>query len=154
MLAVSRQILVSAPKDSVELYLRDLKNLAVYEQKVDRVEVTQEETGGLVEVQGKFLGIPWRGSFRMDYTRDGGYRSEMVRGPIRRVVGGFHLRPVTGGTIVTHDEQYLFPALLRPLTFLLRGWLAHSLELELGVIKEGAERLHRKLQLERIEKAL
>jgi hypothetical protein len=154
MLALSRQILISAPKDSVQLYLRDLKNMAEYEQKVERVDVAQEETGGFVEVQGKFLGLPWRGAFKMEFTRDGGFRSEMVRGPLAKMVGGFHLRPVTGGTILTHDEQYHFPALLRPLTYLFRGWLTRSIDLELGVIKEGAERLHRRLQLQRIEQAL
>lgn len=151
---LSRQILISAPKDSVQLYLRDLNNMAEYEHKVEKVEVAQEEQGGFVEVQGKFLGLPWRGAFKMEFTRDGGFRSEMVRGPLPKMAGAFHLRSVTGGTIVTRDEQYQFPALLRPLAFLFRGWITRSMDLELGVIKEGAERLNRRLQLKRIEQAL
>jgi hypothetical protein len=66
---------------------------------------------------------------------------------------GYHLRPVSGGTIVTHEEEYQFPLLLRPFTFLIKPWLAHTMDLELGVIKEGAERLNRKLHLEQIETA-
>jgi hypothetical protein len=156
MLNVSRKILISAPKESVRLYLRDLANMAEYEQKVDKVsDVTYpDDQTGFVEVQGKFLGLPWRGSFKMEFTRDGGFRGEMVRGPIKKVTSGYHLRPVSGGTVITHDEQYEFPFVLRPLAFLAKSWVSHSMDLELGVIKEGAERLHRQLQIRQIEQAL
>ena len=129
--------------------------MSEYEQKVDRVETVEypEPETGFVDVCGKFLGMPWRGSFRMEFTPDGGFRSEMVRGPLRRMVGGFHLRTVAGGTVLTHDEQYHFPALLRPLMYLSRGWVRRSMDLELGVIKEGAERLNRQIQLKKIEAA-
>ena len=92
-------------------------------------------------------------SFSVSFTRDGGFRSEMVKGPLRRVAGGFHLRPVSGGTLLTHDEQYLFPLPLRPLGFFLKRWIGRSIELELSAIKEGAERLNRQLQLRDIEAA-
>lgn len=155
MLTVTKKILVSAPKESVALYLRDLKNLAEYESKVKSVEVSYPDAdSGLVEVSGRFLGLPWKGSFKMEFTRDGGFRSEMVRGPLSKMTGGFHLRPVLGGTLVTHDEQYQFGVFLRPLSFLLKRWLNRTVELELGAIKEGAERVHRQLQLKQIEAAL
>lgn len=155
MLNISRSILVSAPKESVALYLRDLQNVACYEKKVQRAEVSYPDAeSGFVEVDGKFLGVPWKGAFKMEFTRDGGFRSEMVRGPLRKMTGGFHLRQVAGGTLVTHDEQYHFGLAGRALSPLFKGWLARSMELELGVIKEGAERLHRQLQLRQIESAL
>ena len=37
MLTVTRKIMISAPKESVRLYLRDLKNMQDYEQKVAQV---------------------------------------------------------------------------------------------------------------------
>jgi hypothetical protein len=156
MLNVTRKIMISAPKESVRLYLRDLKNMQDYEQKVNRVvDVSYpNEESGLIDVEGKFFGLPWSGSFKMEFTRDGGFRSEMTRGPLNKVSGGFHLRSVAGGTVVTHDEQYHFPLYLKPLAWAARSWLGRSLELELGVIKEGAERLHRQLQIQQIEKAL
>ena len=152
MLNVSKQILISAPKESVALYLRDLHKMKDYERKVSKVDVTYPDAdSGFVEVQGKFMGLPWRGAFKMEFTRDGGFRSEMVRGPLKKMVGGFHLRTVAGGTVLTHDEQYQFGFLFKPLQPFAKRWVARTIELELGVIKEGAERLHRQRQLQQIE---
>jgi hypothetical protein len=154
MLTVTKQILISAPKESVSRYLQDLGNMTEYATKIDKVDLSEPEPeGGLVEVQGRFMGLTWRGAFKMEFTRDGGFRGEMVRGPLRKMVGGYHLRTVTGGTVVTRDEQYQFSLPLRPLTFLAKRWIERSVELELGAVKEGAERLHRQIQLEQIEKA-
>lgn len=156
MLTVTRRIMISAPKESVRLYLRDLANMAEYEQKVDAVQDVSypDEDSGLVDVRGRFFGLPWRGSFKMEFTRDGGFRSEMTRGPLKKMTGGFHLRAVTGGTVLTHDEHYHFPLAMRPLAYLAKGWLARTLDTELAVIKEGAERLHRQLQIRQIESSL
>lgn len=154
MLTVTRQILISAPRESVAAYLRDLRKMSDYEMKVQTCEVSYPDaSSGFVEVQGKFMGLPWRGAFKMEFTRDGGFRSEMVRGPLSRMVGGFHLRAVTGGTVLTHDENYQFGFLMAPLTPFAKRWIARSIERELDVIKEGAERLHRQRQLQLIEKA-
>ena len=153
MLTVTKQILISAPKESVQAYLRDLSRMADYEQKVEKIEATypDPETGH-VEVTGKFMGLRWRGAFKVGFTRDGGFRSEMVRGPLRKMTGGFHLRSVPGGTVLTHDEQYQFGLLFKAFQSVTKGWIAKSMEHELGVIKEGAEALHRRIQLEQIEK--
>lgn len=107
MLSVTRSILVSAPRERVSEYLRDINRLADYEQKVDRCSVSYpDKETAMAEVSGRYFGLPWKGSFRMVYTRDGGYQSEMVRGPFKRVTGGFTLRSVTGGTWLTHEEHY------------------------------------------------
>ena len=154
MIKITRQILISAPKDSVQMYLRDLTNLAEYEQKVEAVDVTYPDSEtGLVEVQGRFLGFPWRGAFKMEFTRDGGFRSEMVRGPLRKMAEGYHLRPVAGGTVLTHEEQYQFPIFLQPIMRFLLGRIARTIDVELGAIKEGSERLNRRIQLKKIESA-
>lgn len=154
MLTAKRQILVSAPKESVRRYLRDLKHLCEYAPKIDDVAVAQDdEQSGVVEVQGKFMALPWRGQFRVDFTQDGGYRREMVRGPLPKMVGGFHLRAVAGGTVITQDQQCQLPLPLRPLSFLWKRWLDAAMDRELHVIKEGAERLNRELQLQQLEKA-
>ena len=107
MLSQTRSILVSAPRERVSEYLRDLSRLSDYEQKVDQCTVTYPDAHtGIAEISGRYFGLPWRGAFKMEYTQDGGYRSEMVRGPFKRVTGGFHLRSVSGGTLLTHDETY------------------------------------------------
>ncbi|HAZ07918.1 MAG TPA: hypothetical protein DCZ01_05190 [Elusimicrobia bacterium] len=151
MLTVTRRILVSAPRDSVQLYLSDLQEIAKYEPKVDAIEVSGAEQGSSASVTGRFLGLPWRGTFRFEMTKDGGYRGVMVSGPLRRMECRMILRPVIGGTLVEHEEAYELPLLMRPLKSLMRRWLDATLDNELGFIKEGAEALNRRLHLQGLE---
>jgi hypothetical protein len=149
MLSVSRRILISAPRDSVRKYLSDLREIAEYEPKVDAIELSPE--GKDAAVTGRFLGLPWRGTFRFEMTGDGGYRGVMVSGPLRRMECRIALRPVIGGTMIEHDEAYELPLLVRPLNSLIRRWLNSTLENELDSIKEGAEALNRRLQLKGLD---
>lgn len=151
MLTVTRRILVSAPRDSVQRYLSDLQEIAKYEPKVDVIEVSGAEQGSSASATGRFLGLPWRGTFRFEMTQDGGYRGVMVSGPLRRMECRMILRPVIGGTLVEHEEAYEFPLLMRPLKPLVRRWLDATLDNELGLIKEGAEALNRRLHLQALE---
>lgn len=148
MLSVSRRILVSAPRESVQRYLSDLKQIAKYEPKVDSIELAD---GSDATASGRFLGMPWRGTFRFEMTRDGGYRGMMVAGPLSRMECRVILRPVVGGTLVERDEAYDLPFLMRPLKPLIRRWLDHTLETELDFIKEGAEALNRRVQLDKLD---
>lgn len=128
MLSVSRRILVSAPRDSVQKYLSDLREIANYKSKVDAIEVAEANEGVEAAASGRFLGLPWHGKFKFERTRDGGYRGVMVQGPLRRMESRIVLRPVIGGTLIEHDEIYDLPLYLRPLKLLVRRWLNHTLE--------------------------
>ncbi|MDP3543535.1 MAG: SRPBCC family protein [Elusimicrobiota bacterium] len=145
MLNVNRRILISAPHESVRSYLRDLSEIVHYEPKVDAVAVSPE--GGSAEASGRFFGMPWRGTFRFEFEPDGGYRAVMTSGPLSRMECRMMIRPVNGGTMLEHDEEYELPFFLRPLQPMVRRWLDHTLETELDVIKERAEALNRRLQL-------
>ena len=149
MLSVSRRILVSAPRDSVRTYLSDLREIVKYEPKVDSIEIAAD--GGEASATGRFIGLPWRGTFRFEMTQDGGYRGVMVHGPLRRMECRMALRSVIGGTVIERDESYELPFLLRPLKSLIRRWLDKTLENELDFIKEGAEGLNRRLQLRHLD---
>ena len=149
MLSVTRRILVSAPRDSVQLYLSDLSEIAKYEPKVDSISVAAE--GAEAQASGRFLGLPWHGTFKFEMTKDGGYRGVMVQGPLRKMESRIVLRPVIGGTLIEHDEVYDLPFFLRPLKPFVKRWLDHTLESELDFIKEGAEALNRRLQLQRLD---
>lgn len=154
MLSVNRRILVSAPRDSVRTYLSDLREIARYEPKVSSIELSPAAEGlpgREASAQGRFFGLPWHGTFRFETTQDGGYRGVMVRGPLRRMECRMVLRSVIGGTMIEHDETYELPLLMRPLNSLIRRWLDKTLESELGSIKEGAEGLNRRLQLQRLD---
>ena len=154
MLNVSRRILVSAPRDSVQKYLSDLSQIAKYEPKVSSIDIAplaEGDPGQEAAVAGRFFGLPWHGTFRFERTQDGGYRGVMVTGPLRRMECRVALRPVIGGTSLEHEESYELPLYLRPLSSLIRRWLDTTLESELGFIKEGAEGLNRRLQLQRLD---
>ena len=154
MLNVSRRILVSAPRTSVQKYLSDLREIAKYEPKVNSIALVPPAEGRAdqeASAEGRFFGLPWRGTFRFEMTQDGGYRGVMVNGPLRRMECRMLLRSVRGGTMVEHDEAYELPMVLRPLNSWIRRWLDHTLENELDVIKEGAEGLNRRLQLQRLD---
>jgi hypothetical protein len=154
MLSVSRRILVSAPRDSVQKYLSDLREIAKYEPKVNSIEIAPAAEGlpgQEASVEGRFFGLPWHGTFHFDMTQDGGYRGVMVHGPLRRMECRMILRPVIGGTSLEHDENYELPFFLRPFSSLIRRWLNKTLENELDFIKEGAEALNRRLQLQGLD---
>ncbi len=82
----------------------------------------------------------------------GGYERTVVRGPLRPISSTFSLKAITGGTWLTHEEQVPLPFTFKPLRPLLRRWIERHVERELASIKEEAERLHRRRQLESIEK--
>ncbi len=146
MLNVNRRILISAPYESVRTYLSDLKEIAHYEPKVDAISLSP--AGESAEASGRFFGIPWRGTFRFDFAPDGGYHGVMLTGPLRKMECRVMIRPVNGGTMLEHEEGYELPLLLRPLSPVVRRWLDHTLESELDAIKERAEALNRRVQLE------
>lgn len=148
---VRRSIMISAPRDSVMEFLRDLTQIAHYEEKVDAVQLQPHAEGAVVDANGRFLGLPWRGRFEVRFTNDGGYRGVMVSGPLRRMECVMTLRPVTGGTVLEHGEEYELPLLMRPVSGLVRRWVDATLENELSSIKEGAEALNRKIQLSKLE---
>lgn len=149
MLNVNRRILISAPYESVRTYLRDLSEIAHYDPKVDALTVSPD--GGSAEASGRFFGMPWSGTFRFEFEPDGGYRGVMISGPLSRMECRMMIRPVNGGTMLDHDEEYELPFFLRPLEPMVRRWLDHTLETELDVIKERAEALNRRLQLAVLE---
>lgn len=153
MLSVTRTILVSAPRERVSEYLRDLSRLSQYEPKVDECKVTYpDQTTAVADVSGRWLGLRWKGQLQMRFTRDGGFQSELVRGPIKKMLGGFHLRSVAGGTQLTHVESYALPLPLRLLTPVVRRYVSRTMEKELGKIKEEAERLNRLRVLQDIDR--
>ena len=145
---LSRRVLISAPRDSVQEYLSDLSRIPDYEPKVDSIQLSP---AGEATAAGRFFGMPWRGEFRFELEPCGGYRGVMTRGPLKRMECLLTIRPVNGGTVVEHREEYELPLPLKWLSPLLKRWLNAGIESELSAIKEGAEALNRKLTIQRLE---
>ncbi|MCX5796259.1 MAG: SRPBCC family protein [Elusimicrobia bacterium] len=151
MLHISKRILISAPRELVRRYLQDLENIPRYESKARLLTVTEtDQAGARLAASGRFLGLPWRGEFQVEFTPDGGYRASMTVGPLKSMTSSFNLRAVSGGTVLTHEEHYGFRLPLRPLMRLFRPTLGHVMDRELRVIKEGAELVHRRCQLDAV----
>jgi hypothetical protein len=151
MLRISKRILISAPRELVRRYLQDLDNIPRYESKARLLSVTEaDQAGARLAASGRFLGLPWRGEFQVEFTPDGGYRADMTQGPLKSMTSSFHLRPISGGTLLTHEEHYGFRLPLGTLMRLFRPTLGHAMDQELHVIKEGAELVHRRCQLDAI----
>lgn len=145
--------MISAPRESVRLYIQDIRNISQYENKVSSVEVSGENGHFTASASGRFMGLPWKGSFAIRLNGDGGYVAELTAGSLRSMKTSYSLRSVQGGTILRHDESYHFGFLLHPVLSFFKGAFAHSMDLELHVIKEEAERVNRRLQLAKIENA-
>lgn len=145
--------MISAPRESVRLYLQDIRNLSQYENKVESVEVAGENGRFTAQASGRFMGLPWKGAFNIRLNNDGGYVAELTEGSMRSMTSSYSLRNVQGGTILRHDETYHFGFLLDPVLSFFRSAFSHSMDLELHVIKEEAERVNRRLQLAKIENA-
>ena len=118
---VNRRILISAPYESVQTYLRDLSEIARYEPKVDSIAISP--AGESAEASGRFFGMPWHGTFSFEFAPDGGYHGVMLTGPLKRMECRMLIRPVNGGTLLEHDEEYELPLFLKPLRSLVRRWL-------------------------------
>ncbi len=147
--------MISAPRESVRLYLRDLENIVKYSRRILQVQVSsQNEQRAAFEASGRCLGLPWKSAFEVEFSADGGLVFSAAKGPFGLVRAAYHLRQVSGGTILSHDEEYRLPLLLRPLSPVFRKILSETMELELRVVKEGAERLNRQIRLREIESAL
>ncbi len=148
MMTIRRRVLVSASRDSVRSYLGDLGELVRYESKVSVVE---PESCGQAHLSGRFFGLPWNARFRFERAGDGGWRGVMISGPLRRMETTVSLRAVSGGTLVERADAYDLPWLLKPLSAALKPALGRALEAALGLVKERAEALHRRRQLQELD---
>lgn len=144
--------MLSARKETVGLYLRELKNMPAYESKVDTVDSGELGDGEVRVTAGGNLGFKtWNAEFAVVFNRDGGYHCDIPIAPLCTLGLSYDIREVTGGTVVEHEERYRVPILLMPVLFILKSFIARAMEKKLWAIKEGAEKLERLLYLRNIE---
>ncbi|MBI5624321.1 MAG: SRPBCC family protein [Elusimicrobia bacterium] len=149
---ISSQLLVSAPKERVSAYLRDLKHLPDYDKKVsEALVIRQDADTAELSASGMFLGRAWKDSPKVRFAKDGGYECSFVLGRLTKMTAVYHVRPVTGGTLLAHEEVYDVSVLLRPVLLAARGWLLQAIEAEMRVIKEGAQAVDRQAKLKEID---
>lgn len=153
MIRIESQMLISAPRDRVALYLRELQRMPEYDKKVAEVAVLRQDDGTAeLAASGAFLGTKWKDTPTVRFGKDGGYACDVTLGRLTRMSVSYQLRAVTGGTLISHEERFDTSVLLKPVLLAARGWLHQALEWELRVIKEGAERLDRQIKLKEIER--
>lgn len=126
--AASQTVHVDCPPGPCSSWICDARNLPRYEEKVQRCTVFEVEGQIRYTCTGRFCGLPWRGTFSLHPTPDGGFHSVMVEGPHRgNASGGFRLSPVPEGTRITHYERYVLSVWL-PYAALLQPWIQRWLE--------------------------
>ena len=141
---MARTTAISASLERCSAHIRDVRNLTDYEQKVRRSETVQAtEDGCIYQARGFVFGWPWKATFDLHHTDDGGFHSTIIRGPMPGMSGGFTLRALGDGrTEMRHHEDHPWPwwspgvwMLGAPLT----AWMGRTLEIELEVIKRSIE---------------
>ena len=117
------------PKEVARTAIWEIKNIEHTEVKADAVDVTPADPiRGSYKVRGQFAGVPWRGEF--DYElNEGGFHSRNAGVPPEHatIEGGFIVTPTADGCTVIHYEQYVLPATLVPITWLIRAYLRWSM---------------------------
>jgi len=130
---VTDSIPLNLPAEQALAILWDVKNLSLYEPKVDAMQVKPEtEEKGTYSIWGRFAGLPWRGIFSYALNPRG-FHSELLEGPSSvKMNGGF---VVTSGRadqcLITYYERYQFTSWLALLAPLIRLYLTWAIKKEL-----------------------
>jgi hypothetical protein len=138
-ITVVATIEVPRPPEAVLPAIWDIKNIERCEVKADHVEVhPADREHGTYDVTGRFAGVPWRGQF--EYETDArGFHSRTAGVPRSeaKVEGGFLVTPLgDGASTVIHYEQYVLARWLRPVTWLIVGYLRWSMRPELRALRD------------------
>lgn len=103
---------------------------------------------------GFWVGLPWRATFTMTPTRNGGFHSALAPlssnysgavAVLLRITGGFVLGPRRDGapgTRIVHYERYDWPAAYPLLLWggrMVRRWHEEGMEVEMGVLRRELE---------------
>jgi hypothetical protein len=130
---VTDSIPLNLPAEQALAILWDVKNLSLYEPKVDAMQVKPEtEERGTYAIMGRFAGLPWRGIFSY-VLNPRGFHSELLEGPSGvKMNGGFVVTPGHAGQcLITHYERYQFTSWLALLAPLIRLYLTWAIKKEL-----------------------
>jgi len=139
-----RAVSISAKPEDASAFLADIKLLALYEQKLARIQLTgvgQDGKTACATADGQFGAFPYHIELHF-YAVEGGYRSTLCSGgPIVGLRGTFVARPAEGGCVVTHSEQYELRGgwLGTWLGRLLQPYIGWSMERELRTLKRLIE---------------
>mmetsp|Transcript_10686 Transcript_10686/g.26194 ORF Transcript_10686/g.26194 Transcript_10686/m.26194 type:complete len:268 (+) Transcript_10686:41-844(+) len=159
-----KRVVARVPLSFASKYLRNPLNLLDYEQKVTkaidqgRVKGADGQEYTLYTLTGEWWGIPWKATFNMKYTEDGGFHSTVVprkENNYERVVtsmiyidGGFTLSPTDDGESkeqecqIFHYEAYRFTwffPLLWVFALAWKQWHCRGMEEEMKTLKQALE---------------
>lgn len=128
---VSGKLLADLPKQQVKAFIQDLLHIQNYEPKLDHVYL--DESKGVYRAKGKFFGFSWSGKFTYHVTDDG-FVSEMVKGPMKKMHGGFNVR--TKSELSHFECYYLQGWIYRLMVPILSYYLKREMKRELKNIAD------------------
>lgn len=138
-ISVQKSTSLARSATAVREFLWDLKNLARFEPKVDRVTVAPESTSyGSYVASGRFAGLPYQATFSYE-RKDNGLDSKMLSGPRGVSSRGIFIVVGQGNRrcTVTHIEQYEFPGWSNVIRPLLKAYLNNSISREMRNLKSA-----------------
>ena len=130
---VTDSVQLDVPAEQALAILWEVKNLSLYEPKVDAMRIEPEtEERGTYAIKGRFAGLPWCGIFSY-VLNPRGFHSELLKGPPSvRMNGGFVVTSrCSGQCLITHYERYQFASWLALLAPLIRLYVAWAIKKEL-----------------------
>lgn len=123
VIKIIQKISVKQEINKVLLFLKNLKNIELYEPKITSIKLLKETDNiGVYHAIGKFLGLPWQGKFNYE-LHDNGFHSAMIEGLLaNKMQGGFSVKSITPNEcLITHYEEYILPVwavIIKPLLYL------------------------------------
>lgn len=146
-LETARAIRIDAAADVVSRFLANIELLHLYEQKLERLQVTAVSEDGrraCATADGNFGLLPFHIELHFDFDaiQGGGYKSTICdAGPITALRGGFVVAPEGAGCVVTHFENYEFAhgGTFEFVGRLFKPYIGWSMDRELRALKQLVE---------------
>lgn len=135
---ITGKVVIHAKTEQAKEFMLNINNIGNYEPKVNSILTTSKSnSAGTYTSHGKFLGLPWSGTFSYSINPDG-FHSEMTEGMLaNNMNGGFIIIESGNNTcIIKHYENYQFPKWALILKPILKIYLQTAMREELKNISK------------------
>jgi hypothetical protein len=132
-ITVTGNIVTNISQTTTKDFLLNINHIGDFEPKISSIQTTpQTPNTGTYKAHGKFLWLPWSGTFIYE-TNDHGFHSEMVEGTLaNNMEGGFKVSAGQNNSCtITHYESYTLPNWTRILSPILKSYLHKAMDKEL-----------------------
>ena len=140
---VMRRIFIARDAAVVGRFLADVENLPRFEPKLESVKIIEGREGMPKRMRARARIATFTRDFEIDYAPHArGFKSATCDIRFAKFSGGFFVRKVGGGCVVSHVERYEFKSLLIAHTAgrIWRWYANRSIDREVAELKKILER--------------